>query len=113
MKKMIRLTEGDLHRIVKESVNRILNELSSDTIDSAREKAEKKYKDISSKNGPLSPMGQHAKAQADKFKKAYSEEYQKGNTARRARLDKNREDRQNGKRTYIKGKGWRTQQEEQ
>ena len=28
MKKVIRLTEGDLHRIVKESVNRILNEMS-------------------------------------------------------------------------------------
>ena len=27
MKKVIRLTEGDLHRIVKESVNRILNEI--------------------------------------------------------------------------------------
>ena len=26
MKKVIRLTESDLHRIVKESVNRILNE---------------------------------------------------------------------------------------
>jgi hypothetical protein len=26
MKKLIRLTESDLHRIVKESVNRILNE---------------------------------------------------------------------------------------
>ena len=26
MKKVIRLTEGDLHRIIKESVNRILNE---------------------------------------------------------------------------------------
>lgn len=31
-KKLIRLTEGDLHRIVKESVNRILNEYkNSDT----------------------------------------------------------------------------------
>ena len=27
MKKVIRLTEGDLHRIVKESVNRVLNEM--------------------------------------------------------------------------------------
>lgn len=27
MKKMIRLTEGDIHRIVKESVNRVLNEI--------------------------------------------------------------------------------------
>lgn len=26
-KKVIRLTEGDLHRIVKESVNRVLNEI--------------------------------------------------------------------------------------
>ena len=26
-KKLIRLTEGDLHRIVKESVNRVLNEI--------------------------------------------------------------------------------------
>lgn len=30
MKKIIRLTEGDLHRIVKESVNKILNETFSD-----------------------------------------------------------------------------------
>ena len=30
MKKLVRLTEGDLHRIVKESVNRVLNEVSAD-----------------------------------------------------------------------------------
>lgn len=30
-KKLIRLTESDLHRIVKESVNRILNEIG-DTV---------------------------------------------------------------------------------
>lgn len=30
-KKLIRLTEGDLHRIVKESVNRILNEVVINT----------------------------------------------------------------------------------
>ena len=29
MKRRIRLTEGDLHRIVKESVNRVLNESNS------------------------------------------------------------------------------------
>ena len=31
-KKLIRLTEGDLHRIVKESVNRILNESFNDAM---------------------------------------------------------------------------------
>lgn len=32
-KKLIRLTESDLHRIVKESVNRMLNENESDLSD--------------------------------------------------------------------------------
>ena len=32
MKKLIRLTEGDLHRIVKESVNRVLNEMNVRTL---------------------------------------------------------------------------------
>ena len=32
MKKVIRLTEGDLHRIVKKSINRILKESSFDSI---------------------------------------------------------------------------------
>ena len=29
-KQIIRLTEGDLHRIIKESVNNVLNEISND-----------------------------------------------------------------------------------
>lgn len=102
--------ENKINKAITESITNFINELSTDTIDSAREKAEEKYKNISRKNGSLSPMGQHAKAQADKFKKAYADEYQKGNTARRARMDKNQEDRHSGKRTYVKGKGWRTQQ---
>ena len=102
--------EGKINKAITESITNFINELSTDTIDSAREKAEEKYKNISRKNGACSPMGQHAKAQADKFKKAYADEYVKGNTARKARMDKNQEDRHSGKRTYIKGKGWRTQQ---
>lgn len=38
MKKRIRLTEGDLHRIVKESVKKILKE---DSLEDVRDKAEK------------------------------------------------------------------------
>lgn len=29
-KQLIRLTEGDLHRIIKESVNRVLKEMNDD-----------------------------------------------------------------------------------
>lgn len=38
-KKLIRLTEQDLHRIVKESVNRVLNEISANLADRAASKA--------------------------------------------------------------------------
>lgn len=38
MKQRIRLTESDLHRIVKESVNRILLELNRSTMQSAYDK---------------------------------------------------------------------------
>jgi len=43
MKKIIRLTENDLHRIVKESVNRILNE---EEWESPLEKAKKNRNDF-------------------------------------------------------------------
>ena len=43
MKKRIRLTENDLHRIVKQSVNRVLNEISIDTLQKAQDKAYDKY----------------------------------------------------------------------
>ena len=42
-KKLIRLTESDLHRIVKESVNRIMNETSIDTLQRAQDKAFDEY----------------------------------------------------------------------
>ena len=38
MKRIIRLTEGDLHRIVKKSVNRILKESFEDEFNSSRDK---------------------------------------------------------------------------
>lgn len=43
MKKIVRLTEGDLHKIVKESVNRVLNEVSIDTLQRAQDKAFDEY----------------------------------------------------------------------
>ena len=42
-KKMIRLTESDLHKLVKESVNRVLNEISVDTLQRASDQAFDQY----------------------------------------------------------------------
>lgn len=39
-KNSIRLTESDLHRIVKESVKRVLNEVSTDTLHNAYQKSQ-------------------------------------------------------------------------
>lgn len=39
MKKLIRLTESDLHRIIENSVRRTLNEISYDTVANAYGKA--------------------------------------------------------------------------
>lgn len=43
MKKIVKLTESDLHKIVKESVNRVLNEVSIDTLRRAQDKAFDEY----------------------------------------------------------------------
>ena len=46
MKRITRLTESDLHRIVKESVKRVLNEVSIDTLQRAQDKAFDEYDSI-------------------------------------------------------------------
>ena len=43
MKKIVKLTESGLHKIVKESVNRVLNEVSIDTLRRAQDKAFDEY----------------------------------------------------------------------
>ena len=51
-KKLIRLTEQDLHSIVKESVNRVLNEISADLADRASSKAYRIGREGYGKYGP-------------------------------------------------------------
>ena len=46
MKRITRLTESDLHRIVKEPVKRVLNEVSIDTLQRAQDKAFDEYDSI-------------------------------------------------------------------
>ena len=66
MKQRIRLTESDLHRIVKESVNKILNEVL-DTTDSIKsfynDKGEQLNKPQSKIKGMLDPKWRKRKSQ--------------------------------------------------
>ena len=45
MNKIVRLTEGDLHRIIKESVNNIIQELNGSTYANAARKSAERYND--------------------------------------------------------------------
>ena len=105
--------ENKINRAITESIRRFINELSSDTRDEARKKAFRKYTDNSEKYGNTDPRTRHAKDQYNTFANSYELEYYRGNTAKKARMDKNKEDRESGKRTYVKGKGWRTKQDEE
>lgn len=111
MKKLIRLTESDIHRIINESVNRVVQKIiyeqSTDTIDSASEKAKEKYEKLLNRYGKEDPRTQQAYLQYVKFKKDWDSEFEKGNIARKSRMLTNREKRQSGERNFISGKGWR------
>ena len=107
MKQTIRLTESDLHKIVKESVNKILNEISLDTIGSADSQAQEKYNNYRRKYGENDPRTQKVKKQQQMFSGKVADEYVKGNLSKRARILSNQEKRMKGERTYVNGKGWR------
>ncbi len=64
-KQLIRLTESDLHKIIKESVNRILNEIDWRTYDLAAKTAEDAY--IKAPSHEEKRVKQY---QRDKFKNA-------------------------------------------
>ncbi len=69
MKRRIRLSESDLHSIIKESVHTILNELNSLTADSAYVKARDEYKRLSNAGRENTPEAQRRKRQMDTFNK--------------------------------------------
>ena len=113
-KKLIRLTEGDLHNIIMESVNKILFEISDDTISSAIDAARDKVKRYTEKYGATSPVTDQAKRQLNSFDREYAHRLCKAshNPAKYARMKKNDADRKNGERTYQNGVGWRTKPEQ-
>lgn len=111
MRRTIRLNESELRHMIVESVKRILREISTDTVDSATEKAKEKYKQYLNRYGDKDPRTQQAYSQYIKFKNKWDSEYNKGNIARQARMLTNREKRQSGERNYVNGTGWRNNNE--
>lgn len=105
MKKTIRLTEQDINNIVKESVEKILNEISRDTIASAMHNAEKKYY--------AAPDHSYAarkyKRNMDYFDNAWNERYKNTNGVGQDRMMHNSYLIKNGDRVY--GKNPKSQQD--
>ncbi len=90
MRRTIRLNESELRHMIVESVKRILRETSTDTVDSATEKAKEKYKQYLNRYGDKDPRTQQAYSQYIKLKNKWDSEYNKGNIARQARMLTNR-----------------------
>lgn len=95
MNKLIRLTESDLHRIVKESVNRILNETSHDMLVRAMDASNDKVANAEEAYGKNSYPASAARNQQDYFSKEYDRRFQKANPRERARMEKLRIDAKN------------------
>lgn len=89
--KRIRLTESDLHRIVKESVMRIM-ETSDEKLARAMQGARAKRLRAANGKGTDSNAYLAAKDQEDYFNKEFKRRYDSGNVRRKARLDKASED---------------------
>ena len=100
MKRRIRLTESDLHRIIKESVNQILNEISYKTAHKASEEALYKsqnfHKNGDSKNGWK--KYQQSVRLGNEAHNRYKDEYMKGKSIE----DLNKETDDNWKELYKK-----------
>ena len=105
--------EGKINKAITESITNFINELSNDTLQSAADKSILKIADTESKYGKNSYVADRARNQKKNFEDRIGDEWREANNNKKARIQKNNIDRRNGERTYVKGKGWRTQQEEQ
>ena len=128
MKQRIRLTESDLHRIVKESVDSVLNEISKDTVASAKNGAFKKWQALDTDPYAKSAERDAAYDQYKNFEDEYSrrknyktdskgrmvrDEYGFGvpsSDRQKAKFEKDLRNMKSGNRKYVDGptgKRWR------
>ena len=94
-KKLIRLTESDLHRIVKEAVNSIINETSDKLLTTAMDKADDKVKNYEELYGKNSYPASAARTQRKYFGTEYQKRFDNANDKRRANMEKLRIDNRN------------------
>lgn len=106
MKRRI-LNEKKLSRIVNECIRKAINEISTDTVDSASDAAELKYQQFKIKYGERDPRTRHALLQRKRFKNRWEDEFDDGNVTKQARMLTNRDKRKSGERRYVPGAGWR------
>ena len=116
---LIRITESDIHRMVNESVHRLLKEISKDTVGSARDGARKKYHKM--KNDPK--YSEDEKVNALKQYWFFDNEYsnrrnmkkdphgftRQTDSTHKAKFDKHERERREGKRKYKDGR-WVTEE---
>ena len=75
MKKIIRLTESDLHRIVMETVNSVINETSDEKLFSAIQASPKKISDAKKTYGNNSYSAELARQQLKYFRDAFDKRF--------------------------------------
>ena len=120
MKKVIRLTESDLHRVIKESVKQVMNELDWRTYDNA---ARKSY--FRARDAQTSAEREYHKRRYDRFNNATKNAFEKkfGTRDMVGRDNPPRNNREvlgqaqfaihnRGGDEYIPGKGYRRKSEE-
>lgn len=109
MRKTIKLTESDIHQIVE----RVINEVSTDTAYSATNKAYERWKQCANQFGPNDARTQRAKDQYINIKNGYDHkrriEVGVGNNSERRAINRDVRNKQidNGELKYVKGTGWR------
>ena len=86
-KKMIRITEDDIHKVVKESVNKVLKEADRHREGYwkerwAKQKAAKQAEAENNENIPPKPQKQASKPKKDRHRKGYYREYNKAHPER-------------------------------
>lgn len=119
----IQLTEQSLHRIIKESVIRVINEISKDTKYSAYRKLLRRLGDMRDDGGYTNNEIEHMHNRVKNMKRAYDLDKYKvmdtpeKNVARQAKFDRDERDAIEGNRTYGDHYGngkrmWRTMPKE-
>ena len=116
--KTLKITEQDLHRIIKESVNKVLNEISDDTVGATYDKLAAKRREMYNDPKYTDAERRHIADRVEKMGKEYHKRRngtvdKPASLAHQAKFDQRHRERQSGQRTFDDHYGtgkrqWRT-----